>query len=202
MLMLGLGKRHMAAKAVVGKKNDQEEAFERCLTASLARVVEFLKFAEAKNAALLTFSSAWLLAALAMLSSGSRSPIESLAAAIAAVIFAGAALCAISSFLPRVKLDALFRDPERPKALLFFGDAATFEPSAYRERVRQRYFPPEGHSATEGYLDDLAVQIVVVSGIVTRKFKLFNWAAFAVGAGLLFMLCPAIIRLCALVRVL
>jgi hypothetical protein len=35
------------------------EAFGDMLSAALARVVDFLKFAEAKNAALLTFASAW-----------------------------------------------------------------------------------------------------------------------------------------------
>jgi hypothetical protein len=48
-------------------KNDQEEAFERLLTTSLARVIDFVKFAEAKNAALLTFNSAWIVAGVTLL---------------------------------------------------------------------------------------------------------------------------------------
>ncbi|MDR9820597.1 adenylate/guanylate cyclase domain-containing protein [Rhizobium hidalgonense] len=45
-------------------KNDQQEAFERVLVTSLARVLDFLKFAEAKNAALLTFASAWIIGSI------------------------------------------------------------------------------------------------------------------------------------------
>lgn len=48
-------------------KNDQQEAYEKHLTATLARVIDFVKFAEAKNAALLTFSSAWTLATINIL---------------------------------------------------------------------------------------------------------------------------------------
>lgn len=40
-------------------KNDQQEAFEKILTSNLMRAIDFVKFAEAKNAALLTFNSAW-----------------------------------------------------------------------------------------------------------------------------------------------
>jgi hypothetical protein len=39
-------------------RDDQEEAFDKLLSAHLARTQDFVKFAEAKNAALLTFSSA------------------------------------------------------------------------------------------------------------------------------------------------
>ena len=48
-------------------KNDQQEAFEKLLSSVLGRVVDFLRFAEAKNAALLTFSSAWILASTTLL---------------------------------------------------------------------------------------------------------------------------------------
>ncbi|WP_439360539.1 hypothetical protein [Bradyrhizobium sp. DASA03007] len=43
-------------------KDDQEDAFEKTLSTQLNRNIDFLKFAETKNAALLTFSSAWIMA--------------------------------------------------------------------------------------------------------------------------------------------
>ncbi len=167
-------------------KNDQQEAYERCLTNSLARVVEFLKFAETKNAAVLTFASAWLLAGLSFLTGTSAEHLAWRPAFLLAMcLFAASALAALFSFLPKLDLGKHHRDPERAKALLFFGDAATFEPWAYRDRVRQRYQPPQEHSATESYLDDLAVQIVVISQITVRKFRIFNAAVLLVGAGAL-----------------
>jgi hypothetical protein len=49
--------------------NDQQEAFEKLLGRNLARVFDLVRFAETKNAALLTFASAWILAMLNLLSS-------------------------------------------------------------------------------------------------------------------------------------
>jgi hypothetical protein len=49
--------------------NDQQEAFEKLLGSNLARVFDLVRFAETKNAALLTFASAWILAMLNLLSS-------------------------------------------------------------------------------------------------------------------------------------
>ena len=49
----------------------QKETAEKALGSTLSRTVDFLKFAETKNAALLTFASAWFLA-LANLIAGDR----------------------------------------------------------------------------------------------------------------------------------
>ena len=40
--------------------SDQEAAYERVLSANLNRVVDWVKYRDAKNAALLAFASAWL----------------------------------------------------------------------------------------------------------------------------------------------
>jgi hypothetical protein len=40
--------------------SDQEAAYERLLSANLNRVVDWVKYGDAKNAALLAFASAWL----------------------------------------------------------------------------------------------------------------------------------------------
>ncbi|MCP4565563.1 MAG: hypothetical protein GY873_32360 [Bosea sp.] len=177
-------------------KNDQEESYERCLSTTLGRVIEFLKFAETKNAALLTFSSAWLLAGISFLSGSSPHHMAWRTAFVVAMcFFAASALVAIYSFLPRLHLGRHHQDPEQKKALLYFGDAATFEPAAYRERVSERYRPPEKHSVTQSYVDDLAVQIVVVSKITARKFRIFNIAACLVAIGLFSLAVPGLSRL-------
>jgi hypothetical protein len=54
-------------------KGERREAFRQVLSASLARVIDFLKFAETKNAALLTFASAWTFASINVLT-GERAP--------------------------------------------------------------------------------------------------------------------------------
>ena len=48
---------------------EQRETLEGALSSTLSRTIDFLKFAETKNAALLTFASAWLLALASLLAS-------------------------------------------------------------------------------------------------------------------------------------
>jgi hypothetical protein len=110
-----------------------QEAFERQLSNSLSRVIDFLKFAEAKNAALLTFSSAWTGATVNFLLGTRPLPVGmSQALSISLCLFVAAALVAIGSFLPRRKLEIFHRDSNQEKNLLFYGHIATFEVGAYR----------------------------------------------------------------------
>ncbi|WP_089175476.1 Pycsar system effector family protein [Bosea sp. AS-1] len=173
-------------------KNDQQEAFERVLTSTLVRVTEFLKFAEAKNAALLTFASAWILASINLLNGTNLLPSNwKWAIAAALPLFVSGALVGIVSFLPKTLLSGFHHDPEQDKSLLYFGDAATFAPAAYKERIRTRYFPPDDQSATQSYLDDLSVQIAVNSKITRRKLRFFNAGAGLVLAALAILAIPS-----------
>jgi hypothetical protein len=173
-------------------KDDQQEAFERVLTSTLTRTLDFLRFAEAKNAALLTFASAWIFGSINFLAGPSGLAGEWRVAFIVALpLFATSAVIAIISFLPKTMLSIFHRDPDQAKALLYFGDAAAFAPAAYKERVRERYCPPENESATRSYLDDLSVQIAVNSQITTRKLRFFNRGALVVLLGFAVLAIPA-----------
>ncbi|GJE43557.1 Pycsar system effector family protein [Methylobacterium soli] len=174
-------------------KDDQQEAFERVLSATLARILDLLKFAEAKNAALLTFASAWILGSINLLMGSAKLTGDwRISFIVALPLFALAGLIAIVSFLPKMLLSVFHQDPEQSKALLYFGDAASFAPAAYRDRVRDRYYPPENESATRNYLDDLSIQIAVVSQITKRKLQFFNWGALIVLIALAALAIPAI----------
>lgn len=86
-------------------KDDQQEGFERALTSTLARVIDFLKFAEAKNAALLAFSSAWIIGSInALTKVPALPPSWQTAFTVALPLFAVSALVAMASFLPRTLL--------------------------------------------------------------------------------------------------
>jgi len=56
-------------------KNDQQEAYEKLLSANHGRMVDFSKFAEARNAALLTFCSVWMGAIITLLRSSDKLPL-------------------------------------------------------------------------------------------------------------------------------
>lgn len=173
-------------------KDDQQEGFERALTSTLARVIDFLKFAEAKNAALLTFSSAWIIGSVNALTRVPGLPPDwQTAFTVALPLFAASALVAMASFLPKTLLSRFHRDPEQAKSLLYFGDIATFAPGAYKERVRDRYYPPEAESATRNYLDDLSIQIAVNSQITVRKLRFFYVGALIVIVAIIVLFVPA-----------
>jgi hypothetical protein len=172
-------------------KTAQKEAFDDRLSSLLTRIMDFLKFAEAKNAALLTFASAWIIASLSALTSSRKiSTSFFVGFELALPLFVVAALVALWSFLPKRKLPAFHRDPVAPKNLLFFGDIAGFDPAAFRDRVRERYLVDA--EATDHYFDDLAVQIAVISKIVDLKFKLFNAGACLVLGAMLIIAVPAV----------
>lgn len=174
-------------------KNDQEEAFERLLAATLARVIEFVKFGEAKNAALLTFNSAWMLATI-NLAHGANPVTDStwlLALKIALPLFAISGLVSLLSFFPKIKLGHFHKDPSRDKSLLFFGDICEFSPESYRDRVRERYKPPENTSVTQNYLNDLSIQINVNSAIAVWKFQIFKFGVIITAVAIGVMGFPA-----------
>lgn len=176
-------------------KDDQQEAFEKLMSANLARVVDFIKFAETKNAALLTFSSAWILATLNILSSNKPLPTGyPLALAVAIPLFLTAALISITSFAPRIKLSLFDKSQGRAKNLLFFGDIADLGIAAFKEQANTRYFPGADQSTTDDYLHDLMAQVAVNSDIANRKFRLFNWGSRVVLLALLVLLAPTVLR--------
>ena len=159
-------------------KDQAREAFGGILSASLARVVDFLKFAETKNAALLTFASAWTLALISLLT-GDHAPAGILGAAfwLALILFSAGAAVAVVSFLPKLRLHDLHRDPEQPKNLLYFGHVAKFDTAVFQTRVRERYLAQEEQAITDEYLDDLTIQISANSKIARRKFVIFDVGA-------------------------
>ncbi|UGX92936.1 DUF5706 domain-containing protein [Bradyrhizobium barranii subsp. barranii] len=171
---------------------EQREALEDALTSTLARAIDFIKFAETKNAALLTFASAWLVA-LSNLLVGDRALDRGprTALIIALLLLAVAAIIALRSFLPKLALSTLHRDPDRSKNLLYFGDIAKFEPSAYARRIRERYAADPEQTVSDDYLDDLAVQVAANSRIALRKFKTFDVGVSFVIAALSIMTATA-----------
>ncbi|NUY06150.1 Pycsar system effector family protein [Paraburkholderia youngii] len=174
-------------------KNDQEESFEKLMSANLARVVDFIKFAETKNAALLTFCSAWILASMNLLSSGKPLPefvVSGLKLALP--FFAIAACISITSFIPKLSIREVLRAKELGNNMLYFGDVARTSIDDFRGRTEARYVPKADRSVTDEYMDDLSVQIVVNSRIAARKMRLFSYSAYAVLFALFMMAAPVI----------
>ncbi|WP_321900033.1 Pycsar system effector family protein [Paraburkholderia heleia] len=174
-------------------KNDQEEIFEKLMTANLARVVDFVKFAEAKNAALLTFCSAWILASMNLLSSDKPAPLFVVSGLkLALPFFAIAACMAIGSFIPRLSTRGVLKSKLPGHNMLYFGDIAQTSIDSFQREAKERYMPQGASSITEKYIDDLSMQIVVNSRIAARKMQLFNYGAYTLLLALFWVGAPAI----------
>jgi Pycsar effector protein len=179
-----------------GDENERSESFEKILFADLQRVIEFLKYAEAKNGALLTFASAWVLATISLLSSDKLLP-SGLGTVFAIVLpmFIFAAALSMISFFPRVDLGRfLGGKPAGPHAknLLYFGDIASMTVLEFKQAVRERYFPSEGKKLTEAYLHDITIQIVVNSQITARKLRLFQYGLGLIAVALATLFFPIV----------
>jgi hypothetical protein len=163
------------------KTTDRDKAYDAILIATLARVLDMLKFAEAKNAALLAFSSAWIIGLVNLLAPDkSLPPGYRSVCQVALPLFIIAAMLAIISLLPKVKLWKFLGEARgQTQNLLFFGDIAECTVEGFRSDVRRAYYPPDEGSVSPTYLNDLEVQIAVNSRIASRKYRFFNWGAAA-----------------------
>lgn len=86
---------------------NHDEAYDKLLIALLGRVLDMLRFAEAKNAALLAFASAWIVGIVNLLSSGKPIPPGYHYVALTALpLFIIAATVAIASLLPKLQTSA------------------------------------------------------------------------------------------------
>jgi hypothetical protein len=157
-------------------KNDQQESYEKLMSANHGRMIEFTKFAEAKNAALLTFCSVWMGAMITLLRSPEELPLGySHAFRGALPLLFIAAIISLKSLMPKFLHQVQKREDDN-KNLLYFGDIGRTGPADYPHMAAELYTPTGNDSATETYLRDLAVQTAIHAKIAHRKFQCFNWA--------------------------
>jgi hypothetical protein len=192
--------------------SDQEAAYERLLSANLSRVVDWVKYGDAKNAALLAFASAWLagIGNLLLAAEEKHTPgVVAFFLFVSELLFLIGAMHAIAALLPttnahdilllpsrsfRRMLAGTQREPQKPN-LLFFGDIRRLEPDSFKTDVSQRYHPKGGRVVTEAYVSDLCSQTVVNARIAQRKFELFDRGVSFVLAALFLLIIPFFIGL-------
>lgn len=175
---------------------DEANALEPMMIASLARVIDFVKFGEAKNAALLTFTSAWILASINV-AAGELSDTYAAAPVALAVgmsLLVVGAFLALLSFLPRTDLQKLKGNwHANPRTnYLYFGHLSTLKSDDLHSKLAQLYLSPGRTSLNEQYLDDLGCQIIVNAKIAATKFTLFTWGVRATVAALGVYVCAAV----------
>jgi hypothetical protein len=160
----------------------------------LARVNEWLRFAEGKNGALLGLTSGATLALVATLSArqGDGWLLRS-GLAVATALVALSLLLTLASFLPRLDLSHLLGtapvDPAPDANLLYYGHVAVYSPHDLATAVAHRYCDgaPVGHLHL-----DLAAQVITNSRITVGKLRLFAWAVRFFGAGFVVLVATAL----------
>jgi hypothetical protein len=174
-------------------KNDQQEAYEKLMSANHGRMIDFVRFAETKNAALLTFSSVWIGAIINLLKSPDELPFGYRYAFEAALpLLAIAAVLCLKSLLPRF-LNHVYKRDDDVVNLLYFGDIIKGGVKDYPDMAQKEYMPTGNDSATPTYLHDLGVQTAIQASIAHRKFRFFHWAGTLVLVAFVLMAAPPII---------
>jgi hypothetical protein len=164
----------------------------------LKSVDEWLRFAEAKNGALIVANGAIVFGALKALEAPRALPpwvLLYVYAATAVISLAG--VIALLSFLPETTLSWLgsTKRPAPEDNLLFYGHAASYDPRGYLEALYERaQLRPTSVSPLE---EDYAEQIIVNSRIALRKFGLFTIALWITIVALLTPIVGLPLLLCA-----
>lgn len=169
--------------------DDEAKALEPMMIASLARAIDFVKFGETKNAALLTFTSAWILASanVAVGEVAQNHASVRIALAIGGLLLVAGAFLALISFLPRTDLQKLKgKWHANPRTnYLFFGHLSAIKSDDLHAKLAGLYLSPGRAGLNDQYLDDLGCQIIVNAKIAATKFTLFTWGVRLTIAALL-----------------
>jgi hypothetical protein len=172
-----------------------KEAYEKILVSNLQRALDFLKFAEAKNAALLAIASAWVVAIINLECSDKKIPgCLSVSILIALVLSLAAGFLAMLSFMPKLNLPSFLgghRAGPHPKNLLYYGDIASLPIKTLEQDLQDRYLP-NAKGFKDEYIHDLVVQLSVNSDITLRKMRLFRWGMGLILVAALVLLAPSV----------
>ncbi len=145
---------------------------------TLSNVNDWLKFAEAKNAALVAANIGAAFGAFRVASTPNLHPLAFYYALFAAGILLLSTGVALASFVPQLKIPLLpqLRDISPEESVLFYGHIAECNPKSYlRELYTKNRLVTEEIAPLE---IDYAAQIVVNSQIAVRKYQLFSLAVY------------------------
>lgn len=147
---------------------------EQRLSGIFANVNYWLKFAEAKNAALFAATSAMFFGIISLAQGFTNLPSELIAYLVVCEIFlVVSAAFTLLSFIPRVKIPFITKleKPVDDDNLLFYGDIAKYDAEAYLKKLVETNLDD-----TSKLERDYADQIIINSRITLWKYRYFNIA--------------------------
>ena len=154
-------------------------------------VNEWIKFAEAKNGALLGVDIAIMFGLFQLISDGiSKSWIY-----VAISLTALSALCALFSFIPQLKAPSMIgqKRGDKETSLIFYGHVAKYEPEVYIEAL----YSAAGTEAPSKITVELdyAQQIIANSRIALKKNRYFNIGLWLTVIGVLLLIITLLLSL-------
>jgi hypothetical protein len=170
---------------------DVKHDVQRQLSELLGRVIDWLKFAEAKNTGSVGLAATGLGVIVTYIVAGpALHLITAVGLGIGALALMLSLILTLASFLPSTNLEKhLVGDRERPTSrdnLLYYGHLARYEPRALVEAIAEMYFEQEREAYAPSKLDiDLAAQIVTNARITVRKLLFFRYSLLLFGFGVL-----------------
>ncbi|CAB9493995.1 Pycsar system effector family protein [Alteromonas macleodii] len=156
------------------------------LESTLKQMVEWLKFAEAKNGALVAVGCATIFGVLRLYSSYSvESGLVTLYVASFTIFVAAAIVISLTSFIPRIAPPFWIKMPNKEEGdnPLFFGHACKYSKRTYLE-LFNRYDELDGYKECQLELA-FCDQIVNNSKISFIKYRVFSGAVLLFLAGVL-----------------
>lgn len=153
------------------------------LESILERVNGWLKFAESKNAAILTLALGVSGIVCTFLVNDDVAGELKIILGYSLFPLAVSALLAIASFFPILcifsKLNIWNDQIEDNDNLLFFGDIAKYRVETYVIEVNKKYGLDVCNCADDKYAHDLATQCVINSKIALAKFCFFKYSIYS-----------------------
>jgi hypothetical protein len=152
-------------------------------------VNNWLKFAEAKNGALLAGNIAIIFGIWHYSNSASPPNVLKYYFIYVTALLTLSTLCALISFSPRTQIPFIFkvREPADHDNLLFYGDIAKYSYRVWLEKLYIRY--GKTLNITESIEIDYAEQIIINSQIALWKYR---WFKFALSLAISSLLTPVI----------
>jgi hypothetical protein len=170
---------------------DAQHDVETRLLDLLGRVVDWLKFAEAKNTGAVGLSSTGLGVIVTFLVAGPPVPeIAGAGLALGAVTLMVSLMLAVASFLPSTNLERHLvgarAQPGPGDNLLFYGHLARYEPRGLARAIAEHYFHRTGDDTEPSkFAIDIAGQIVTNARITVRKLDFFKYSLLLFAFGVL-----------------
>ena len=162
-----------------------EKKLEDRLRYILASVVDMVKFAESKNAALMAASSALIFGIFTIIGQSPSLHFGIVIYLYIVAVFLGlGGITCLVSYIPQNSLPRLSsrRQPTRGKNLLFYGNLADLCPESFLKLLyEQSEIELKGIDPIE---EDYAEQIIINSRIALLKFRYFTAAIWIILTGL------------------